>query len=103
MDDHPLEVYPGPGFWDELRAELARTEAASVERFDRAELPWVLDRFRLYWHALPPVLDEYPHRRFAEFGSLDAYRFTVDGWMHTSGRIELVDIQIITWEWPDTQ
>ena len=102
MADEPLDVYPGPGFWDELRSELARTEVASVERFTRAELPWILDRFRLYWNDLSPLIDEYPHRRFAEFGSLDGYRFTVDGWMHTSGRVELVEVQITTRQWPNT-
>lgn len=89
MSDRPVEVYPGPGFWDELRRELARTEIVTLERFDRVELPWVLDRFRTFWDDLLPVLDEFPQRRFASFVSADGYRFTVDGWMHTSGRIEL--------------
>jgi hypothetical protein len=101
MSDRPVEVYPGPGFWDELRRELARTEIVTLERFDRVELPWVLDRFRTFWDDLLPVLDEFPQRRFASFVSADGYRFTVDGWMHSSGRIELVEIEIITWKWPD--
>ncbi len=65
MSDQPAEVYPGPGFWDELRNELARTEVTTLDRFDRVELPWVLDRFRTYWGDLLPVIDDFPHRRFA--------------------------------------
>jgi hypothetical protein len=55
-----LAVYPGPDFWDELRAELARTGVASGEAFDREELPWIIDRFALYWSNLEPVVEELP-------------------------------------------
>lgn len=100
MTDDRFAVYPGPDFWDELRAELARTGVTSVEAFDREELPWVLDRFALYWSQLEPVVDVFPHRRFAEFRSLTGYRFLVDGWQHADSRIELVDIEIVTWDHP---
>jgi hypothetical protein len=43
---------------------------------------------------------EFPHRRFLEFLSLAGYRFEVDGWQHADGRIELVDVEIITWDHP---
>lgn len=103
MSDESVEVYPGPEFWDHLRDELTRTGLSSLQRFDRIELPWVLERFRLHWADLTPVLDEFPARRFANFVSADGYRFTVDGWMHTTGRVELVEIEIVTWQWPDTR
>ena len=93
-------VYPGPEFWDELRAELIRTGVASLAEFDRVELPWVLDRFALFWDQLQPVIDDFPQRRFAEFVSLAGYRFLVDGWEHADGRVELVDVEIATWEHP---
>ena len=31
MSDQPVEVYPGPTFWDDLRSELTRTEVATLE------------------------------------------------------------------------
>lgn len=96
----PQPVYPGAEFWDELRAELARTGVTSLEAFDRDELPWVLERFARYWSRLEPVIDDFPQRRFAEFLSLSGFRFLVDGWEHVDGRVELVDIEIVTWEHP---
>jgi hypothetical protein len=43
---------------------------------------------------------DFPQRRFAEFISLTGYRFLVDGWQHADNRIELVDIEIVTWDHP---
>ena len=71
-----------------MRSELARTEASSVEVFERDEMPWVLARFSLSWSTLDPLVDELPDARFADFVALAGYRYAVVGYQWGSGRVE---------------
>lgn len=75
-----LVVYPGPPFWDSVRAELARTSASSVEVFERDELPWILARFSMSWSTLDPLVDELADARFADFVAVAGYRYAVVGY-----------------------
>lgn len=73
-----LTAYPGPQFWEDVRRELDRTGASSVELFGRDEMPRVLARFAMTWDALEVLDDSVPHARFGSFVALSGYRYVAD-------------------------
>lgn len=72
-----LTAFPGPQFWEDVRRELDRTEASSVELFSRDEMSWLLTRFSMAWDTLEVLDDSVPHARFGSFVALGGCRYVV--------------------------
>ncbi len=95
-ESEPLDVYPGPDFWDAVRAELTRTGVSTLVDFDRDELRWVLTKFQLYWDRLLLLLDDQPDYRFARFRTGAGWEYAVIGWRHGPDVVELIDFEVTT-------